>query len=326
MPKRTAIQIYKALQSAQRVMLIPHQKPDGDALGSVTALMHLLRRMDTDHAVFCATPYTEKLSFLPGIETLTTDKSIWDKERFDLVVVVDSGDLGYAGVDKHIYSLNPRPMIVNIDHHATNTDFGDLNLVIPKASSTCEIIYNFFKINNAVIDKHIATCLLTGLITDTENFTNGATTVQSLQIASELITKGGDISLIKELIFKDKSVDGLKLWGAMLSRLSKHDTHQIVYTYITQEDLQKHHVHEEEVDGVANFMNALSEGKAALVLKELPDGKVKGSFRTTRDDTDVAAMAKSMGGGGHVKAAGFTVDGPVDKALETIWKKLDEIK
>lgn len=325
MPHRIAKQIYIALQGAKNILLVPHQKPDGDALGSVTALMHLLRTMEKKHAIFCATEYTKKLNFLPGVETLTTNPDIWKKEQFDLVLVVDSGDLGYAGVSHHIYELNPKPFIINIDHHPTNERFGDLNLVIEKASSTCEILYNFFVLNNLNIDSHIATCLLTGIITDTGNFTNSATTVQSLQIASNLIRKGANIKLIKEIVFKDKSVDGLKLWGTMLSRLTKHDTHQIVYTYITQQEMKDHHVDDSEVEGVANFMNSLSEGKAALVLKELPDGKVKGSFRTTRDDVDVSHYAKKLGGGGHVKAAGFTVDGPVDTALEQIWSTLEEV-
>lgn len=324
MPTRIAKQIYSAFEGANNILLIPHKKPDGDALGSVTALMHLLRRMNKNHTVFCATDYSEKLAYLPGVEEIRSDMGVWEHGAFDCIVILDTGDLRHAGVDEHIYALNPKPMIINIDHHATNDRYGDLNLVIEKASSTCEILYGFFKTNNIAIDDHIATCLLTGLITDTGNFTNSATTVNSLQIASELIRKGGNIHLIKDLIFKDKSVDGLKLWGAMLSRLAKHDEHEIVYTYLTQEDLNTYNVDESELEGVANFMNALSEGKAALVLKELPDGKVKGSFRTTRNDTDVAAMAKSFGGGGHVKAAGFTVDGPVDAALKHIWSTLDQ--
>src|SRR5690606_27261111 len=112
---------------------------------------------------------------------------------------------------------------------------------------------NFYRINAIPIDAHTATCLLTGIITDTGNFTNSATTVQSLQVSSELIRAGANVKLIKEVIFKDKSVDGLKLWGLMLSRLAKHDTHQIVYTYITQQELQEHKVDESEIEGVANF-------------------------------------------------------------------------
>lgn len=326
MPQRIAKQIYSALQRANNILLIPHQNPDGDALGSVTALMQLLQTLGKDHTIFCATEYSKKLEFLPGIEFLTTDAAIWKKNNFDLIVVVDSADLSYAGINDHVYELNPKPMIVNIDHHATNDYFGDLNLVIEKASSTCEIIYQLYKINNVRIDRQMATCLLTGLITDTANFTNSATTFQSLQVASDLITRGGDIKLIKKIIYKDKSVNGLKLWGTMLSRLTKHDNHEIVYTYITQEDIQKHGANEDEIEGVANFMNALSEGKAALVLKELHDGSVKGSFRTTRDDTDVAALAKKFGGGGHIKAAGFTVNGPIDEAMSHIWSTLDQEK
>lgn len=325
MPHRIARQIHTALAGAKRVLLIPHKNPDGDALGSVTALMHLLRRMGTDHAVFCITEYTNKLSYLPGVDELTTDQSLWHDDHFDfdVVLVVDTGDLSHAGISDKIQERNPKPFIINIDHHATNTMYGDLNLVLPKASSTCEILATFFKINNEEIDSHIATCLLTGLITDTGNFTNAATTVQSLKLASELIRKGGDLKKIQRTMLKDKTMDSLKLWGAVLSRIAKHDTHEIVHTFVTQQDMKEMAATDDDVDGLANFMQTLSEGKAIMVLRELPDGKVKGSFRTTRNDTDVAAMAKKLGGGGHTKAAGFTVDGPIETAYSHIWSTLE---
>jgi phosphoesterase RecJ-like protein len=326
MPKRTAKQIYTTLRNANRVLLVPHKNPDGDALGSVTALIHLLQKWNKEHLVFCATEYSEKLGFLPGIEHFATDESVWKDSSIDCVVILDTGDLSHAGISEKLYEMNPKPFIINIDHHATNKMFGDLNLVIEKASSTCEVLYDFCKVNHIKIDKHTATCLLTGIVTDTGNFTNSATTVQSLQIASDLIHKGGNMNLIKEVVFKDKTVNGLKLWGTMLSRLAKHDEHEIVYTYITQKDLAEHKAGESEVEGMANFMNGLSEGKAALVLRELPDGAVKGSLRTTHHDYDVSSLASSLGGGGHKKAAGFTVAGPVDSALSTIWQTLDERK
>jgi len=149
--------------------------------------------------------------------------------------------------------------------------------------------------------------------------------MHSLQIASDLIAKGGNINLIKELVFKDKSIGVLKLWGTILSRLAKHDTHEIVYSYVTQKDFTAHQVDESELEGLTNFMNNLSEGKAALILKELPGNQVKGSFRTTRDDVDVSAMAKALGGGGHKKAAGFTVEGNIDDALKQVWEMIENL-
>lgn len=323
MPERIAKKIYSKILESKHILLIPHQHPDGDALGSVTALMHILKRLDIRHSAFCATESSEKLLFLPHADRVTTDANIWN-EDIDLIIVLDSGDLRYAGVDAHIKDMDSRPYIINIDHHPTNEHFGDLNLVIPEASSTTQILYHFFKVNAIDIDSYVATCLLTGLITDTGNFTNSATTTASLSIAGELVKRGGDINLIKRIIFQSKTLNALKLWGAVLSRLEEHDTHQIVYSYITKADLEEHGVDEEEVEGLANFMNNLADGKAALILREQETGKMKGSFRTTREDIDVSAIAKLLGGGGHKKAAGFSADGSPEEVLEQVWKVMEK--
>jgi bifunctional oligoribonuclease and PAP phosphatase NrnA len=325
MPARIAKQIYTKITQAKSVLLVPHRNPDGDALGSVTAMMHFLRMVGIDHTAFCDTKIPTKHSYLPYFKNLRKNESVWSDQEYDLVIVLDSGDLKRAGIDKRLANLNYQPTIINIDHHPDNKNFGDYNLVIPKASSTTEIIYKFLKLNNVKIDSYLATCLLTGIITDTDSFTNSATTTTSLQTASDLIKSGGDINLIKELVFKDKPVNLLRLWGSVLSRLAKHGTHEIVYTYLTQKDLTDHGVDETEADGIANFLNNLNDGKAALILKELPAGKVKGSFRTTRDDVDVSKLAGALGGGGHKKAAGFTAEGSIDEVLDQVWKIVDKL-
>lgn len=323
MPERIAKKIYSKIRESKHILLVPHQHPDGDALGSVTALMHMLQRLGIRHSAFCATASSTTFLFLPHVDRVSTDTSLWQSD-IDLIIVLDSGDLRYAGIDAHIKEQQPRPYIINIDHHPTNEFFGDLNLVIPEASSTTQILYHFFKTNAIDIDNHVATCLLTGLITDTGNFTNSATTTASLAIAGELIKRGGDINFIKRVIFQSKSLSALKLWGAVLSRLEEHDTHKIVYSYITKADLDEHGVDEEEVEGLANFMNNLADGKAALILREQEVGKMKGSFRTTRDDIDVSEIAKLLGGGGHKKAAGFSAEGSPEEVLQQVWAVMEQ--
>ncbi|MFB6182106.1 MAG: bifunctional oligoribonuclease/PAP phosphatase NrnA [Candidatus Magasanikbacteria bacterium] len=326
MLERVAKQIYNEIKKAEHILLVPHQNPDGDALGSATALMHFLKNINKDHTVFCATSAEDKLHFLPYVEELTTEEAVWEESYFDLVIVLDSGDLEYAGIDEYIEKIEHKPKIINIDHHDQNTNFGDLNLVIPSAASTTQILYNFFVQNNIQIDSYTATCLLTGILTDTDNFTNAATTVTSLEIAGNLVKKGGKIQMIKQIMFQDKSIEALKLWGQALSRLSKHDDHKIVYTYLTQDDLDEFEVSEEDTKGIANFMNALEEGDAALILKERSDGKIKGSFRTTKDSVDVSKIAQALGGGGHKKASGFKSEKNLEETLEQVWEAISKIK
>jgi len=326
MPHRIAKQIFNTIIKSNRILLIPHRNPDGDALGSVASFMQYLRSIGKPHTAFCETPITTRLQYLPHLDYITNDTSVWDDPSYDLVIVFDSGDLRYAGVSDYIGRGSTKRKLINIDHHPTNEMFGDYNLVIPKASSTTEILYHFFKYNNVNIDSDIATCLLTGLVTDTDNFTNAATSITSYSISSDLISRGGNLNMIRGWVFKDKSINALKLWGTVLSRLTKHEELDIVYTYLTREDLEEHTVDEAEADGLANFLNSIGDGRAGLILKELPNGQLKGSFRTTHDGVNVSNFSLLFGGGGHKKAAGFTIDGPKDVAFAKIFSAIIEFE
>jgi len=317
-------QIYSAIQNANRIMIVPHQDPDGDALGSVSAFAYLLKQMNKQFVAFCATPVKDKATMLPHIIKIETDETVWENYDFDLVIVLDTGDIKRSGIGEHLKKLN-EATVVNIDHHPTNTNFGKYNLIVPQASSTAEIVYYFFKHNNLTIDKNIAVSLLTGLITDTDNFSNGATNQECLKIASELIHRGANFNMIKTWFLKNKSVTALKLWGVALSRLAKHDKHDIVHTHITRADLIESGADEEETDGIANFLNNVGEGQAAILLKETADGKIKGSLRTTKENFDVGALAKALGGGGHKKASGFTIEGTIETVLERIGEEVEKM-
>jgi phosphoesterase RecJ-like protein len=319
--QRTAKLIYNEITQARKILLVSHQNPDGDALGSLSSFSYFLKNINKPHNVYCLTPAPPKLLALPHLVEINTDTELWHtKNGHDLIIVLDSGDLRYAGVHELIKNLTHDFKIINIDHHISNVNFGHQNLVIPEASSTTEVLYYFFRYNNVEIDRNIALSLLTGLITDTDNFTNGATSSSSLKIASDLIHRGANFNSIKTWFLQDKTIPKLKVWGAVLSRLNKQEEHDIVYTFIRQQDLRENGVDESEIEGIANFMNNLGDGRASLILKELNENSTKGSFRTTRDDTDVSAWAKALGGGGHKKAAGFTVEADIDKTLEMVWK------
>lgn len=325
MKERIAQEIYLKLLSSKRVLLIPHQSPDGDAMGAVSALATFLDNHAIPRQIWCLTPPPAGLMFLPHANEVSSDPRVWQTQTFDTIVVVDSGDLVYAGVADFIKNLKNKPTLICIDHHATNQNYGDINLVVVKASSTNEILYSFFTANREPITPLMATALMTGLITDTGTFTNAGTSRISLSVGSELIRRGADFKAIKQEIINDKSLPILKLWGEVLSRLTLHEPTGIVYTYILQADLKRHGLTEEQSEGVANFLNFLEEGRAAMVLKERPDTTFKGSFRTTRHDVDVSAWAKLFGGGGHVKAAGFSVALPLEEAVQHILNRIEAL-
>lgn len=320
--KNTAKKIYHEIDRAQHILLVAHPNSDGDTSGSVTALYSWLASLDKTVDIFCTTKLSSKLEFLPNSQKIKTNTNIWSNQDINLVIVCDSGDLTYAGISEHIKNLKPNTPIINFDHHNTNNYFGDLNMVIDTEASTTAVLYRFFYYNKIKINRDMATSLLTGLVTDTGHFSNSATTKTSLHTASKLVELGANINLIRKHIVKDKRIDGLKLWGEVLSRINHDKNLDLVYTYISQKDIKKHKATQSDVEGVANFLNNLNEGSFALILKELEDKKVKGSFRTTQDNLDVSAMAKHFGGGGHKKAAGFTIDVSIENAVEYITREL----
>lgn len=323
---RIAKQIHNKILGSNHIILVPHKNPDGDALGSLAAFKQYLCRINKPHTAYCATNVPENFKDIHHVESISSDETIWQNKEVDLVIIFDAGDTRYAGIDKHISNLSKKVSIINIDHHITNEHYGHLNMVITDGSSTTEALYNFFKHNNIAIDDIMATSLLAGIITDTDFYTNGATSLSSLQITSKLISLGGNYGLIKDIIFKNKTLNVLKLWGAVLSRIKKHKTLDLVYTYITQKDFDEYNVSESESDGISNFLNNLNDGEICLLLKEMPDNKIKGSFRTTSNNIDVSKIAKQFGGGGHQKAAGFTIDGPLKRAAMEVFETIKSLK
>lgn len=308
--KALAQQIHTHLTSrARRVVVVPHKNPDGDTLGAATAFLHYLRAHGVQATLWCKTGVSNALAFLPHADELRSDPAIWLTQQFDTVCIFDSGDPVFAGAQECINSLTNKPTIFNFDHHYTNTHFGDYNFLQLDSASTTQVLYNYFSHISHPMDSTIATALLTGLMTDTGNFSNPATSESALQVGGELVKAGGNYNAILNYTYRNKTTDALKLWGIALSRLTIKKELDLAYTVLTRNDMTQLKVTDGDIEGVANFLNSIGETKISLVLKETQDGMVKGSLRTTFDDVDVSAIAAGFGGGGHKKAAGFSVRG-----------------
>ena len=298
------------LRRARHVLLVSHPKPDGDTLGAATAMYNWCKRVGIPASGFCIDVVPSQYAYMPGSEDFTNDKTAFMSGRHDVIAVFDAGDLRFAGISEMVAALSPRPTILNFDHHNTNERFGDINIVDITASSTAEVVYDFLHTAGADIDRDIATCLLTGILTDTGTFSNPATTWTSLEAASDLVRHGAKMQEVAGKLIRNKSLTSLRLWGKVLGRLKHHERLGVSSTAIFAHEIAEEGIDEEHVEGISNFLNQFLDTKVVLVLKELPDGKVKGSFRTA-EDIDVSLPAKMLGGGGHKKAAGFTVPGKI---------------
>ncbi|MFA5134806.1 MAG: bifunctional oligoribonuclease/PAP phosphatase NrnA [Patescibacteria group bacterium] len=296
---------------ARSAIVISHQNPDGDAIGSLLGMSYFLDQNEVMHELFCASPIPEYLKFLPNVERITNNDEVLLTREYDLIIILDSGDLKYAGVDMHFRSIKGLPIVINIDHHPTNTLFGHINLVHSKASSTAEIIFHLLDHYRHPITKEVATSLLTGILTDTGGFANLGTTSSSLEVSSRLVAQGARIREVITNTFRNKPLKQLQLWGRALSRLKEDPKTGIVTTVLLKGDFEELGIDEESTEGISNFLNNVEHAKAIIVLREKADGTIKGSLRTTQPDVDVSAIAKFFGGGGHKKAAGFTVKGRI---------------
>lgn len=312
----TAEKIHEHLMNASRAIIIPHPNPDEDALGSALAVHEYLNLLGRRAGIYCATPANPRLKYLPNMPVITNDAGVFSEPDVDTIIFVDCGDPRYAGVADII--KNHPATIINIDHHATNENYGAHNLVMTRAAATAEILFKYFEHNRLTISRHMATNLLAGIITDTGNFTNGATTPSALAIAGELVRRGANYKLINYFTQKDKNFKLLRLWGLALSRLNRVEEHALVYTFLKHEDFIALGLNDSDAEGISDFMNSIEDAKILLTLKETTDKKIKGSFRTTVEGVDVSALAKQFGGGGHKKAAGFTADGTIEEVIERI--------
>lgn len=311
-PKEELFQkAHAVIDQSRRVLIVMHQRPDGDAVGSAISLAHYCSAIGKLHDVFCVHRAPDHFAFLPRIDSINTDTRLITHGDHDVLVSLDSGDLVYAGIHEHLGNRTGQPhTIINIDHHATNTHYGDINIVDPDSSSASELMYHFLQYRQHPITDDIATLLLTGIITDTGGFSNLATTSSSLTVASELLSRGARIWDIHTHTSKNKSLNALRVWGIVLSRLRKHES-GVVSTVLTKEDLHRFRAAPEDIEGIANFLNSIEDARAVVIISELEDGKIKISLRSTQDGVSVAKFARTFGGGGHTKAAGLSLPGRI---------------
>jgi len=318
--ERHSQQIQSVLTAAKHVLVITHPQPDADAVGSVAAMAQWLASLNTTHTVFCVDQPPSHLSWLVNFQPFIINPIVAAAGAYDAIIVMDCGDLKYAGVIDWLPAIKQKIPIINIDHHATNSHFGDINIVDTEAASTTEILFHLFRDRAFSLNAHVANALLAGIVFDTYNFTNPNTSQRALTVASALLSAGAGLTHVSEMVLRTKSVGTLQAWGQALTRLSFNPRWNVASTVITVNDVEAGVSVPEIAEGAANFLNNVGGVDAALILHELPDGIIKGSFRTNSDLIDVSKLAMLCGGGGHKKAAGFRLKGRLVKTDEGYWQ------
>jgi phosphoesterase RecJ-like protein len=310
----------KALDEAQKILLMCHVAPDGDALGSMLAMKHHLEASGREVVATYPEPFVPPPSYrcLPGIDELLPPATAAEFQA-DLVMTFDCASRDRAGELAH--KLDEASDVIVLDHHASNPRYGTINLVYPEASSSSEILYDFLSYLGAELNHPIATCLYVGIATDTGRFQYQNTSPRVFAICAELAAIGIDISSLSRKVFEETRLAVLKLLALVLQRAKLDAETGSVYSWLGYGDLEEFGVHAAETEDYIDVLRQTEEADVAFLVKELHPGQVKASIRSL-GRVDVAAVAGKFGGGGHKMAAGFTSDVDVAQTIEAILEEL----
>jgi bifunctional oligoribonuclease and PAP phosphatase NrnA len=308
--KKDILQLSEKILESDRILLVGHRNPDGDTIGSMTAMIEYLNSINKKFAGFILDPVPENLDYLKHSSLIENDTNLLDNS-YDLVICLDCADMKYTGIEDYLFKKKEKGVcIVNIDHHP-GSDYGEINIVDDQSSSTSVIVYEIFKFLEININSHVATSLLAGVLVDTNNFSNSGTNNQSMLVASKLVELGGRYGFVNRKLYQNYDENSFRLWSRVLKRLKKNDRLKIAYSIVLSEDVRE--VGSEAVDGLANFFNHMRDSRVTMILKEVRDGEIKVSLRANEGAVDVARLARVFGGGGHKKAAGFTIAGRLER-------------
>ena len=315
MEQLTHRRILDLLLNAQNPVLVSDVRLDGDSLGSVMAMYHFLHQHGKASRVYVAEAVPEQYQFLPDVHVCSTDATMFNDSTIDLVVVFDCSEAAF--VSSLVDRIDGNPTVINMDHHKTNPKYGHVNQVLVDAPATADVVFRFFEANHIIVTKHISTCLLAGLCFDTNMFSNSATNERALNTASQLILYGARVQDVIRTMFQNRSVGALKVWGSALERLTDHPEIRVMTTVLTRVDIETHQVTDDEIDGLSNFLNLVADTDTLFVLRETKMGGIKVSMRSRTQD--VSKIASAFGGGGHAKAAGFTLSNASLVEGDSIW-------
>ena len=304
-------QIITQIEEASHLLLVSHRDPDGDAVGSLLALGLALGKLGKKATLYNASPIPAVYRFLPSVERIV--RHIKKASTYDVALILDCGQLSRIGDASE--TIGKIPVIINIDHHISNTGFGNIQLIDPLACSTAEIVYRLIKAMDVPIDKAIATSIYTGILTDTGSFRFSSTNQAAFAISKEMAELGVEAHNVARHVYGTYSLGRIKLLNLALDSIEISDNGKLSVMTVTGAMLEETGTQAEDVDGLINYARRIEDVKVAALIQEQKNGKTNSNSPcryhvSLRSDgsVDVAAIAGSFGGGGHASAAGFQVE------------------
>ncbi len=304
------------LRNCRDAVIITHMSPDGDCIGSGFGLKDILSELGVRSRVVCSDPFPKRYDFM-------TNTGVGEDFEPQTIIAVDIADPKLMGKYEEIYGGKVQ---LCIDHHISNKNYAEKTLLRGEATAACEIIYDLAKFMGVKITRHCAMCLYTGIATDSGCFKYDCTTPRAHEIAAEM-KRCYDINFAKinRYMFEVKSLGRMKLEGKVSELMEAHLDGKLAILAVTQDMMKELGIAMEELEGFAPMTIQLEDTEVGILLREREPGVYKCSFRSA-DQVNVSAICQELGGGGHVKAAGCTVEGDIDevknKLIEAVRKAL----
>lgn len=314
--------VIEAIRKNKRFLITAHLNPEGDSICSQLAMKELLESIGKEAVIINHDEVPGHYKFLPKVESILTGPK--DTIDFDAVIVLDCPTMKRIGsVESVVQKTKP---VINIDHHISNEKFGTVNWVDANASSAGEMVYRLFKDMDIRINKEAALYLYIAILTDTGSFNYDNTSSVTHEIAGELLGYGLDPSVVSENVFERRSVEDIRFLGMVLATLKVNRAGDVAYLEITRKMLKETGADMAKVEGVVNYARSIHSVKIAILFKEDTRGaeKINVSFRS-KSGVDVNKLAAYFGGGGHTKAAGCVVEGPLAEVENKVVAQAEEI-
>ncbi|MFA6383636.1 MAG: bifunctional oligoribonuclease/PAP phosphatase NrnA [Parcubacteria group bacterium] len=300
------------IKESDKILLFAHSRPDGDAVGSNLALKEYIKNLGKAADVACYDPFPEYLRALTDEKFIHPDNL--ELEKYNLIIACDSVERGFQ---KLVTRFKDNQVIALLDHHPDIALKKDINVIDAGYSSVCEIVYDFLTFNKIEITRPMANLLMLGILGDTGSFQHSNTTPKVMEIASNLLKHGANISKIIETAYANKDISTLKLWGKAFEKAKINPENGMIISVLTQKDLDECRAGSEDIAQVASILNTVPGTKFSLILSERGDGIVKGSLRSEEyKGVDVSKIAAGFGGGGHKLASGFEIKGKIQETKE----------
>ena len=314
-------QTARHLADSTSILIVSHANPDGDAVSSLIALGLGLEKLNKKVVLYNESLIPAVYRFLPSVNRISRDLNTG--MYFDTIIVLDCGDLERIG--SAAQKVLAERVVINIDHHVTNTGFGDIQFVDPEACATAELIHRLLKHLSVPIDKSIATAIYTGILTDTGSFRFSNTNLSTFAICTEMVEKGVKPFDVAQCVYGTYSLGRIKLLNLALDSIEISSNGKLSIMTVTQEMLNMTGTQLDDADGLIHYARRIEDVKVAALIQELRNGKRPSDNQhrfhvSLRSDgtVDVASIASAYGGGGHSSASGFGIDATLSEVKSKI--------